>query len=58
MCWRRNRNSLAARKGASVMTIKYLDKCGEVCQRRIGISLLTIMGIASLAAVFLVLVGF
>jgi len=57
MCWRRNRNSLAARKEAIIMTIKYIDKCGEVCQRRIGTSLLTIMGIASLAALFLVLVA-
>jgi hypothetical protein len=57
MCWRKNRNSLAVRKEVSVMTIKYLDKCGEVCQRKIGTSLLTIMGIASLAALFLVLIG-
>jgi hypothetical protein len=57
MCWRKNRNSLAARKGVSIMTIKYLEKCGEVCQRRVGISLLTIMGIGSLAALFFVLIG-
>jgi hypothetical protein len=39
------------------MTIKYLDKCGEVCQRRIGITFLAIMGIVSLAAIFIVLIG-
>lgn len=35
------------------MTIKYLYKCGEVCQRRVGTSFLTILGIAAVLALFL-----
>jgi len=38
------------------MTIKCLEKCGEVCQRRIGAVLLTFVGIMSFAAVAYVLV--
>jgi hypothetical protein len=39
------------------MTIKCLEKCGEVCQRRIGTTLLAIIFIASVAAVYFVLGG-
>ncbi len=39
------------------MTIKCLKKCGETCQRNIAATLFTIMGVMSVAAIFLVLVS-
>ena len=40
-----------------MMLIKCLEKCGEVCQQRIGALLLFIMGVASVAAMVFVLVS-
>jgi hypothetical protein len=40
------------------MTIKCLNKCGEICQRNIAATIFTIMGVMSVATVFLVLVSF
>ncbi len=40
------------------MTIKCLKKCGETCQRNIAATLFTIMGVMSVAAIFLVLMSF
>jgi len=37
------------------MTIKCLQKCGEVCQQRIGGLLLFIMGVVSVGTIFFVL---
>jgi hypothetical protein len=39
------------------MTIKCkcFEKCGEICQRRVGTSFLTILGIVSVAAILFVL---
>ena len=39
------------------MTIKYLQKCGDVCQQRIGGLLLFIMGVASVAEMVFVLLS-
>jgi hypothetical protein len=39
------------------MTIKCLQQCGDVCQRRIGAFLLFIMGVASVAAMVFVLIS-
>jgi hypothetical protein len=39
------------------MTIKCIEKFGEVCQRRIGTTLLTLIGIMSFTAIFYVLVS-
>jgi hypothetical protein len=40
------------------MTIKCLQKCGEVCQQRIGGVLLVLMGLLSFAAIILVVLSF
>ena len=38
------------------MTIKYFEKCGEVCQRKVGTTFITVLGIVSVAAIFFALV--
>jgi hypothetical protein len=40
------------------MTIKYLQKCGEVCQQRIGWLLLALLGFMSFGTIILVLLKF
>jgi hypothetical protein len=39
------------------MTIKYLAKCGEVCQMKIGYGLLVFLGVMSFTTIFLVLLS-
>ncbi len=39
------------------MAHKFYIKCGDVCQRRIGISLFTLITLLSIVSLFLVLIG-
>ena len=39
------------------MAYGFYIKCGEVCQRRVGISLFTLIAILSIVALLLVLIG-
>jgi hypothetical protein len=38
------------------MTIKYMEKCGEVCQRKLGATWIALIGILSVAAILSVLI--
>jgi len=40
------------------MTIKFINKCGAICQRNVATTLLAIMGIVSVAAMIFVLISF
>jgi len=38
------------------MTIKYMEKCGELCQRKIGTTWIVLLGILSVATILSVLI--
>jgi len=38
------------------MAIKYIKKCGELCERNIAGTVVTLMGIVSMAAILFVLI--
>jgi hypothetical protein len=40
------------------MTIKYLQKCNEVCQQKIGWLLVVLMGLMSFGTIILVMLKF
>jgi len=40
------------------MTIKYLQKCGDVCQQKIGWLLLALLGLMSFGMILLVMLKF
>jgi len=40
------------------MTIKFLQKCGDVCQQKIGFVLLLLMGLVSFAMIMFVVLNF
>ena len=39
------------------MTIKYMEKCGEVCQRKLGAIWVALIGIVAVVAILSVLIG-
>jgi hypothetical protein len=46
-----------SRKKVMIMTVKCLQKCGEVCQRKIGGVFIALLGFMSFAAIMLVFIS-
>ena len=46
-----------SREEASIMTIKYMEKCGEVCQRKLGAIWVALIGIVAVVAILSALLG-
>ncbi len=52
-----NMHAKKTRKKVSIMTIKYMEKCGEVCQRKLGAIWVALIGIVAVVAILSALIG-